>query len=90
MPNSNDYKNDLSYKIGRTLRPINLYIYALILTIVFVPVVDVDSKDEFLGWQPIWNMEFYTKIYIEYLVIEIGVISLIFFGYLFNNKNKRK
>lgn len=90
MPNSNDYKNDLSYKIGRALRPINLYIYALILTIVFVPVVDVDSKDEFLGWQPIWNMEFYTKIYIEYLVIEIGVISLIFFGYLFNNKNKRK
>ena len=90
MSNSNNYKNDLSYKIGRALRPINLYIYALILTIIFVPVVDVDSKDEFLGWQPIWSMEFYTKIYIEYLVIEIGVISLIFFGYLFNNKNKRK
>jgi hypothetical protein len=44
MANSENHKNDLAFKIGQKLRPINLYIYALILTIIFVPVVDVDSK----------------------------------------------
>jgi hypothetical protein len=88
MANSENHKNDLAFKIGQKFRPINLYIFALLLTIIFVPVVDLDKTDEFLGWNPIWNMEFDSKIYIEYLIIEIGVISLIFFGYLFNKKKK--
>jgi hypothetical protein len=59
----------------------------MLLTIIYVPLLEsFGSYWEFVGWGFIWELASDQKIYLEYLLIQILVISLIYFAYLFSQK----
>jgi hypothetical protein len=76
------------YNLGmKKIAPFSIYSTSMLLTIIYVPLLEsFGSYWEFVGWGFIWELASDQKIYLEYLLIQILVISLIYFAYLFSQK----
>lgn len=70
--------------------PFRIYLISMLFTIIYVPTLERTGRKiwDLNEWKFIWNLYSHEKIYIEYVLIEILVLSLIYFAYLYSKKNK--
>ena len=78
----------LFYFLGRIAgfikTPFGIYLTSIILIVMFPPIETVNNT--FVGWGFITDLGGNIRINMIYFLSEIGIVTLVFFAYLFSKK----
>jgi hypothetical protein len=89
MSEDKDFLDRLFYFLGKIVgfikKPFGIYLTSIILIVMFPPIENSYSKT-FFGWGFITDLGSYIRINMIYFLSEIGIVTLVFFAYLFSKK----
>ena len=89
MSEDKDFLDRLFYFLGRIAgfikTPFGIYLTSIILIVMFPPIETINNI--FIGWGFITDLGGNIRINMIYFLSEIGIVTLVFFAYLFS-KNK--
>lgn len=98
MREDKDFLDRLFYLLGRIFAsiktPFGIYLTLIILIVLFPPINHViknfatpsSNIISFEGWDFIYYLGSGFEINVIYLLLEIGIITLVYFMYLFSKK----
>ena len=85
---SKDINEDF-YSFGKFIRsllkPFPIYLFFIILIVMFPPI-ERRYSNFFLGWSFITDLGGDHRINMIYFLSEIGIVTLVYFAYLFSKK----
>ena len=88
MSEDKDFLDRLFYFLGRIAgfikTPFGIYLTSIILIVMFPPIETVNNT--FVGWGFITDLGGNIRINMIYFLSEIGIVTLVFFAYLFSKK----
>ena len=88
MSEDKDFLDRLFYFLGRIAgfikTPFGIYLTSIILIVMFPPIETVNNT--FVGWGFITDLGGNIRINMIYFLSEIGIVTLVFFAYLFLKK----
>ena len=89
MSEDKDFLDRLFYFLGRIAgfikTPFGIYLTSIILIVMFPPIETINNT--FVGWGFITDLGGNIRINMIYFLSEIGIVTLVFFAYLFS-KNR--
>ena len=77
-------KDFLGRIAGFIKTPFGIYLTSIILIVMFPPIETVNNT--FVGWGFITDLGGNIRINMIYFLSEIGIVTLVFFAYLFSKK----
>ena len=88
MSEDKDFLDRLFYFFGRIVgfikTPFGIYLTSIILIVMFPPIETINNT--FVGWGFITDLGGNIRINMIYFLSEIGIVTLVFFAYLFSKK----
>ena len=88
MSEDKDFLDRLFYFLGRIAgfikTPFGIYLTSIILIVMFPPKATINNT--FIGWGFITDLGGNIRINMIYFLSEIGIVTLVFFAYLFSKK----
>ena len=88
MSEDKDFLDRLFYFLGRIAgfikTPFGIYLTSIILIVMFPPIETINNT--FVGWGFITDLGGNIRINMIYFLCEIGIVTLVFFAYLFSKK----
>ena len=88
MSEDKDFLDRLFYFLGRIAgfikTPFGIYLTSIILIVMFPPKETINNI--FIGWGFITDLGGNIRINMIYFLSEIGIVTLVFFAYLFSKK----
>ena len=88
MSEDKDFLDRLFYFLGRIAgfikTPFGIYLTSIILIVMFPPIETINNT--FVGWGFITDLGGNIRINMIYFLSEIGIVTLVFFAYLFSKK----
>ena len=88
MREDKDFLDRLFYFLGRIAgfikTPFGIYLTSIILIVMFPPIETINNT--FVGWGFITDLGGNIRINMIYFLSEIGIVTLVFFAYLFSKK----
>ncbi len=88
MSEDKDFLDRLFYFLGRIAgfikTPFGIYLTSIILIVMFPPKETINNT--FIGWGFITDLGGNIRINMIYFLSEIGIVTLVFFAYLFSKK----
>ena len=88
MSEDKDFLDRLFYFLGRIAgfikTPFGIYLTSIILIVMFPPIETIYNT--FVGWGFITDLGGNIRINMIYFLSEIGIVTLVFFAYLFSKK----
>lgn len=88
MSEDKDFLDRLFYFLGRIAgfikTPFGIYLTSIILIVMFPPIETINNI--FIGWNFITDLGGNIRINMIYFLSEIGIVTLVFFAYLFSKK----
>ena len=88
MSEDKDFLDRLFYFLGSIAgfikTPFGIYLTSIILIVMFPPIETINNT--FVGWGFITDLGGNIRINMIYFLSEIGIVTLVFFAYLFSKK----
>ena len=88
MSEDKDFLDRLFYFLGRIAgfikTPFGIYLTSIILIVMFPPIETINNT--FVGWGFITDLGGARRINMIYFLSEIGIVTLVYFAYLFSKK----
>ena len=88
MSEDKDFLDRLFYFLGRIAgfikTPFGIYLTSIILIVMFPPIETINNT--VVGWGFITDLGGNIRINMIYFLSEIGIVTLVFFAYLFSKK----
>ena len=88
MSEDKDFLDRLFYFLGRIAgfikTPFGIYLTSIILIVMFPPKETINNT--FIGWGFITDLGGNIRINMIYFLSEIGIVTLVYFAYLFSKK----